>query len=67
MNEEVPIIPLVIGACVALYLGYEIDRRRTKLRRVFNTVDKPESKIAEALESLVMSGQLKQYLPHAAS
>jgi hypothetical protein len=65
MNEDVPIVPLVIGAFLAVYLGYEIDRRRTKLRRVFNTFDRQESKIAEALESLVESGQLKPYTPHA--
>jgi hypothetical protein len=64
MNEELPIIPLVIGAGLALYLGYEIDRRRNKLRRVFNTFDKRESKIADALEALVESGALKQYVPH---
>jgi hypothetical protein len=63
MNEEVPILPLVIGAGLALYLGYEINRRRNKLRKVFNTFDKQESRIAKALESLVESGQLRPYVP----
>jgi hypothetical protein len=63
MNEEVPIFPLVIGACVALFLGYEINRRRNKLRKIFNTFDKQESTIAQALESLVESGQLRPYVP----
>jgi hypothetical protein len=66
MNEEVPLLPLVIGAGVALFLGYEINRRRNKLRRVFNTFDKSESKIAEALESLVEQGLLKPYVPPTA-
>jgi hypothetical protein len=61
MNEELPILPLLVGAGLALYLGYEIDRRRHKLRRVFNTFDRQESTIAQALESLVASGELKPY------
>ena len=63
MNEEVPILPLVVGTCVALFLGYEINRRRNKLRKVFNTFDKQESKIADALERMVESGQLRPYVP----
>jgi hypothetical protein len=67
MNEEFPILPLAIGACVALYVGYEVDRRRNKLRKIFNTFDKEESKIAQALEQMVESGQLRPYAPHHAS
>jgi hypothetical protein len=66
MNEEFPILPAVVGTCLALYLGYEINRRRHKLRKVFNTFDKPESQIAEALERMVESGQLRPYVPGTA-
>jgi hypothetical protein len=67
MNEEVPVLPLLIGACLLLYLGYEVDRRRHKLREVFNVFDKTESKIAQGLETLVESGQLKPYVPARSS
>jgi hypothetical protein len=63
MNEEVSILEIVVLAGLAVYFGYEINRRRNKLRRVFNVFDKRESKIAQALESLVASGQLKPYVP----
>jgi len=63
MNEEVPILPLVVGTCIALFLGYEINRRRNKLRKIFNTFDKEESKIAKALERMVESGELRPYVP----
>jgi hypothetical protein len=63
MNEEFPILPAVVGTCVALFLGYEINRRRHKLRKVFNTFDRQESKIADALEQMVESGQLRPYVP----
>jgi hypothetical protein len=67
MNEEIPILPAVLGTCVALFLGYEINRRRHKLRKVFNTFDKQESKIADALEHMVESGQLRPYVPARAT
>ena len=63
MNEEFPILPAVVGTCIALFLGYEINRRRNKLRKIFNTFDKQESKIADALEHMVESGQLRPYVP----
>jgi hypothetical protein len=62
VDEEVQILPLAMLACTGLYLGYEINRRRNKLRKVFNTFDKDESKIAEALEALIHSGQLRPYV-----
>jgi hypothetical protein len=66
MNEEFPVLPAVVGTCIALFLGYEINRRRNKLRMVFNTFDKQESNIADALERMVEAGQLKPYVPNHA-
>lgn len=63
MNEEIPIVPVVIGGLVVAYLGFEIEKQRTKLRSVFNVIDKKESVIADALEELVKSGHLKPYVP----
>jgi hypothetical protein len=63
MNEEIPVLPLVVGSLIALFLGYEITRRRNKLRKIFNTFDKEESKIAQALERMVESGELRPYVP----
>jgi hypothetical protein len=61
MNEDVPILPLVLGALLVFYVGYEVERHRHKLRKVFNVFDKDESIVADALERLVNSGQLKPY------
>ena len=51
---------LVLGAS-ALYFGFEVNRRRKRLHAIFNTFDKQESKIAQALEAMVESGQLKPF------
>lgn len=63
MNEDIPVVPLVIGGLVVAYLGFEIERQRSKLRDVFNVIDKKESVIADALEELVKSGRLTPYVP----
>ncbi len=67
MNEEISIMPIVIGALAVLYFGYEVDRRRNQLRETFNVFDKQESTIAQALELMVESGRLKPYVPGQAS
>ena len=63
MTEDIPILPLLVGGLLAVGLGYEIEKRRNKLRLVFNVFDRQESKIAGALEALVESGQLKPFVP----
>ena len=63
MNEDIPLLPAIVGTCLALFLGYEINRRRNKLRKVFNIFDKQESKIADALEQMVQRGELRPYVP----
>ena len=63
MNEEVQILPLALLACLGVCLGFEINRRRNKLRKVFNTFDKDESKIADALEAMIHSGTLRPVVP----
>jgi hypothetical protein len=61
MNEDMPILPLLLGGLVLLYFGIEVERQRGKLRKVFNVFDKEESVVAEALERLVNSGELQPY------
>jgi hypothetical protein len=64
MNEEgTPILPLLLGALVLCYFGLEVNRRRNKLRTIFNVFDREESEIAAALEHMVENGELKPCLP----
>jgi hypothetical protein len=63
MNEDIPILPIVVGAVALLYFGYEIERQRHKLRQIFNVFDREESEIAALLETMVESGELKPYVP----
>ena len=63
MNEEFSFLPIVVGGLAVLYVGYEVERRRHQLRETFNVFDKQESTIAQALELMVESGELKRYVP----
>jgi hypothetical protein len=63
MNEEIEIVPIVVAALGLLYFGYEVNRRRHQLRQTFNVFDRQESQIAQALESMVESGQLRPCVP----
>jgi hypothetical protein len=62
-TEEIPILPIIVGALGLLYFGYEVEKQRHKLRQIFNVFDREESEIAAMLEAMVESGQLKQYVP----
>ncbi len=64
MNQEMQqILPLAALACIGACLAFEINRRRNKLRKVFNTFDQDESKIADALETMIHTGQLRPFVP----
>ena len=61
MNEDIPFLPLLVGALGLFYFGYEVERRRHKLRQIFNVFDRQESEIAATLEKMVESGLLEPY------
>jgi hypothetical protein len=60
---DIPIVPILAGTLAALYFGFQIEKQRKKLREVFDVFDKKESAIADALERMVESGELKAYVP----
>ncbi|QEH33169.1 hypothetical protein OJF2_16660 [Aquisphaera giovannonii] len=62
MNEEIPILPLVVGALVLSYFGFEVNRQRHKLRTIFNVFDREEAELADLLEKWVAAGDLKPYV-----
>lgn len=66
MNEDFPVVPTLIGLLALTYFGFEVQRRRNKLREIFDVINKPESRIAETLEAMVARGELLPYVPGSA-
>ncbi len=62
-GEEIPISTVIVATVGLLYFGYEVERRRNRLRQVFNVFDRQESEVAAALELMVESGALRPYVP----
>lgn len=65
MDEELPILPLLLASLVAFGFGYEVNRRKERLKAIFNVFDKQESKIATALEEMVRNGEILPFTPKA--
>ena len=63
MNEDIPILPALLGLLVVSYFGFELRRQRSRLQEVFNVFEKGESVIAEALEGMVARRELIPYSP----
>jgi hypothetical protein len=64
MNEEFSLTTILVGALTVIYVGHELEKRRERLRQVFNVFDKEESVIGDALERLLKGGHLTPYQPH---
>lgn len=62
-GEEVSILPLVVAAFGVAYFAYEVDRRRNRLRAIFNTFDDQDGRIATLLEKMVEEGKLIPHTP----
>jgi hypothetical protein len=61
MNKEgaFPILSLLVRALIFGYFGLEVHRRKKKLRSIYNVIEKGESTLAEILEQMVETGELK--------
>lgn len=61
MNQVSEAVTLFFAAILITGIGFEINRRRKKLREVYDVLDKETKHIAAELESLVEQGLLTPY------
>lgn len=62
MNEQFSnVIAGVTAALMVAWVGFEISRRRAKLREVYDVLGSDERAITAALEKMVAEGILKPY------
>jgi hypothetical protein len=53
------IVPAIIAGLLLFCLGYEVERRRSHLRRVFGLLDRDELKLVGLLDEMVEKGELR--------
>ena len=59
MNEDIPLIPIILLSFCGIYFAYEVHKRKNRLYKIFNVLDNDESAVTGMLEAMVMSGDLK--------
>jgi len=62
MGNASEAMTLFFGAVMVAALGYEINRRRKKLREIYDVLDKNTKHVAHQLEDMVKEGKLKPYV-----
>ena len=55
------ILTMLMGALAVGYIVYEIERRRRKLRDLWDVLDEEDAFLTEKLEDMVESGELQPY------
>lgn len=59
MNQQVTnVLTALAGAFVLTWVGYEITRRRHKLRELFDVLDKGDRDLTLRLEALVQENKI---------
>lgn len=63
MNQVSEAITSVFGIVLLAAIGYELRRRRKRLRELYNVLDHDDVAVIGDLDTLLKDGSLKQYVP----
>lgn len=63
MNQVSEAITSVFGIVLLAAIGYELRRRRKRLRELYNVLDHDDVAVIADLDTLLAQGSLKQYVP----
>lgn len=63
MNALSEALTSVFGIVLIAAIGYEIRRRRKKLRELYNVLDEEDRQMVADLDRLLLAGELKPYAP----
>ena len=61
MEKVSEAITVLLAAAIIAGMGFEINRRRKKLRAVYDVLDTETKHIAAGLERMIQEGTLKPY------
>lgn len=63
MEQVSSTITAVFGVLVLAAIGYEIGRRRKKLRELYNLLDHEDKALVAELDQMLANGKLQRYQP----
>lgn len=63
MNQISEAITSVFGLVLIAAIGYELRRRRKRLRELYNVLDHEDLAVVSDLDELLQKGVLKSYVP----
>jgi hypothetical protein len=63
MNQVSEVITSVFGIVLLAAIGFEIRRRRTRLRELYNVLDQEDLAVVSDLDEMLKNGLLKTYTP----
>lgn len=63
MNQVSEAITSIFGIVLIVAIGYELRRRRKKLRELYNVLDHEDLAVVADLEEMLQKGLLKNYVP----
>jgi hypothetical protein len=63
MNQVSEVITSVFGILLIAAIGFEIRRRRTRLRELYNVLDHEDLAVVSDLDEMLNNGLLKPYTP----
>ncbi len=63
MNQVSEAITSVFGIILLAAIGYELRRRRKKLRELYNVLDHEDLAVVADLDEMLQKGVLKNYVP----
>ena len=63
MNQVSEAITSVFGIVLIVAIGYELRRRRKKLRELYNVLDHEDLAVVADLDEMLKKGMLKTYVP----
>ncbi|MEY4685949.1 MAG: hypothetical protein RLZ25_2408 [Pseudomonadota bacterium] len=63
MNQVSEAITSLFGFILIAAIGYELKRRRKKLRELYNVLDHEDLAVVADLDEMLKQGVLKNYVP----
>ncbi len=63
-DASAAVLPGLLGALMLCLIGLEVERKRIKLRRIYDVLDDQECQLVGVLDGLVRDGEVRTFGQH---